>query len=48
MLTFLLEQVVEITLVENGYMYHLIETALNELGFLLSTFEEVGSDHECG
>ena len=45
MLTFLLEQVVEITLVENGYMYHLMETALNELGFVLSTFEVIGSDH---
>jgi len=45
MLTFLLEQVVEITLIENGYMYHLMETALNELGFVMSTFEVVGSDH---
>jgi len=48
MLTFLLEQVVEITLVENGYMYHLMDTALNELGFALSTFEVfevIGSDH---
>ena len=46
--TFLLEQVVEITTVEGGYMFHMMEAAFKELGFELSTFVVLGSEHGDG